>query len=58
VREWRLRENYRHGAALKVCVCVFALFSSGQDSVQKTVRSCLFSTGGLPSAVSCGGRRG
>ena len=31
---------------------------NSQDAVQKTVQSCLFSTGGLPSAVSCGGRRG
>ena len=41
-----------------LCVHWPCSFSSGQDSVQKTVRSCLFSTGGLPSAVSCGGRRG
>ena len=40
--------------ALFVCSCD----GNSQDAVQKTVRSCLFSTAGLPSVVSCGGRRG
>ena len=50
-------DSTRECRCVPLCVHWSCSFFSCEDTVQKTVSSCLFSTGGLPSAVYCSGRR-